>query len=80
MAEERRHPDLFSASEAATYLHLENAVTLDHLRREKLLTGFMIGKQMMYLKNDLDDCIAKLAGLPVTPRLPKMTPMRMAQS
>ncbi len=72
-----RHSNIFNAQEAAEYMHLESAATLDHLRREKVLAGYMIGKQMMYWREDLDDCAAKMFGRAVPPRMPTMTPMRM---
>jgi hypothetical protein len=72
----RKHEDIFTADEARDYLHLENIATLDHLRREKMLTGYMVGKQMMYWREDLDDCAMKMMGRTPPTRQPALKPLK----
>jgi hypothetical protein len=57
---ERLHPDVFTAEEAAAYLHLENVATLEWLREKDCLIGHIIGKAYMYHREDLDDCAGRM--------------------
>ena len=57
-----RHPDVFTADEAAAYLHLENVATLDWLVENKFLTRQKIGRGFMYHKSDLDQCAYLMFG------------------
>jgi hypothetical protein len=57
MNEPRKHPDIFTAEEAAEYLHLDRdkgEQTLKTLREKGVLTGFWLGPGLMYHRRDLD--------------------------
>ncbi len=59
----RMHPDLFLPDEAAEYLRLSSAKALDKLRREKLLVGYDgWAAYMLYHREDLDRCAARMCG------------------
>ncbi len=79
MAEMERHPDLFSADEAAAYLHLETPRQLDTLRTKFGLAAYPgVGKGFMYWRDDLNDVARRIAGrAPVS--VTGKTPMRMAK-
>lgn len=64
-ATQRKHPDIFTAEEAAEYLHLDpegGERTLETLRDKYGLVGQQIGKRLMYHKKNLDACVARLFG------------------
>jgi hypothetical protein len=69
MQEHARHPDLFTAAEAAVYLHLADNLeaaqsakdwerTLETLRADGL-RGVKMGRGFMYHREDLDAVILK---------------------
>jgi hypothetical protein len=63
MAEDRKHPDLFTAEEAAAYLRLDCIETLARLRKDFGLVGFTgINKSMVYWREDLDKCALRIVG------------------
>lgn len=59
----RRHPDLFTAEEAAAYLHLDSVEQLRNLRDNYGLQGYPgVGKGFMYWREDLDNCALRIVG------------------
>ena len=66
MIEFRKHPDLFTAQEAAEYLHLDAEAgerTLETLRQKHGLIGQQVGKALMYHRKNLDACIDRIFGV-----------------
>lgn len=57
-----RHPDVFTAEEAAVYLHLEKTATVEWLREKGMLIGHKVGMCYMYHREDLDHCAAHMLG------------------
>lgn len=74
MSEERRHPDIFTAQQAADYLQCELS-TLDTYKRRDWLTGYQHGKGVVYSRRDLDECWLRVIGEPVPMRAPKPLPL-----
>jgi len=63
MNEQRKHPDLFNAAEAAEYLHLPSERTLEIVRRDFGLRGISgVSKGFLYWRADLDDAALRMAG------------------
>jgi hypothetical protein len=64
--ENRKHPDVFTPEEAATYLHLDPDTglrTLETLREKHELVGFQVGKGFMYHRRNLDALVERLFGI-----------------
>jgi hypothetical protein len=78
MNKPRQHEDLFTAEEAAAYLHLENIATLDTFRAQGWLNGYKAGKKLIYRRDDLDDCALRIVGIEPPARLkpPKLKSLR----
>jgi hypothetical protein len=68
----RCHPDIFTSEEAAAYLRLPTEATLEWLRQNGFLDGHMIGKTLMYHREDLDACAYRMFGKAVPGRVPKV--------
>lgn len=63
MADNRRHPDIFTSDEAAEYLRLPNADALATCRSEfglQPLSG--LTKGYLYHREDLDLCVKRMFG------------------
>lgn len=61
MSETRRHPDLFTADEAAEYLHQPgNPRLMDTLREKKLVEGAKVGKELMFHRQELDAAMVNI--------------------
>lgn len=59
----RRHRDIFTAAEAATYLGLDSMRSLETLREHFGLMGHRpAGKAFLYHKSDLDACALLMFG------------------
>lgn len=76
---ERHHPDLFNASQAVAYLHLESEASLRTLREDFGLVGYQgVGKGFMYWREDLDNVALRIVGR--APLSSKQAPkLRMAR-
>jgi hypothetical protein len=60
----RRHPNIFTAAEAAAYLGLDSERSLETLRRDFHLIGHRpAGKAYLYWKAELDRVAAKMFGV-----------------
>ena len=62
MDETRKHPDLFTAEEAAAYLHLESVNSLRTMRDQFGLIGHPAGKGFVYWREDLDNTALRIVG------------------
>ena len=62
MEEKRRHPDLFTAEEAADYLRLESVNSLRTIRDQFGLVGHTAGKGYVYWREDLDNAALRIVG------------------
>jgi len=60
----RRHPDLFSEEEAATYLCLEGPRSLEWVREHFGLVNFVFGRRPVYHREDLDVAARRMTGRP----------------
>jgi hypothetical protein len=76
MSEQRKHPELLTADEAALYLRCDVA-TLDTYRRKGWLTGYQNGKSLVYYLPDLNDCALRIVGC-VPMSKPKLKELKMA--
>lgn len=59
MTEPRRHPDLFTAEEAAAYLALESDRSLETIRERFGLHPISLGKRHIYHRADLDAAVER---------------------
>jgi hypothetical protein len=68
---ERKHPDVFTAEEAAMYLHCDSERSLENIRAQFGLVGYPgFGKALRYYRDDLDAVAMKMLGRdPVTKKL-----------
>lgn len=76
--QDRRHPDVFTAEEAAEYLRLDSERSLEYLRANFGLVGYStFGKGLRYVRKDLDAVLQRMTGQP-TARIGQEK-MRMAR-
>lgn len=67
METNRKHPDLFTAEEAAEYLHLESPRGLETLRQNFGLVGYNgVNRSLLYWREDLDKCALRVVGRDLT--------------
>jgi hypothetical protein len=61
----RSHGDIFDQQEALAYLHLphDSIRTLETLRKDRLLVGCKLSKDMMYHRKHLDACVEQAFGV-----------------
>lgn len=63
MSDTRKHQDLFTPDEAATYLHLPSVESLRTLREKGLLVGHSgWTTYLIYHREDLDACALRMCG------------------
>jgi hypothetical protein len=73
MSETRKHPDVFTAEEAVEYLHLDSEQTLRTLRDRFGLVGIpFFGKELRYLRKDLDALVARASAVSSSPNAMRM--------
>lgn len=76
----RKHPDLFTPEEAATYLHLDSERGLETLREKfGLIAHAGINRSFIYWREDLDRVALRIVGRDRThERVDKNRPLRIA--
>lgn len=74
----RRHPDLFSEAEAATYLCVTES-QLETLEAEFGLKGWKVGRAKVYHRRDLDATALRMVGLTVPRELTRGQDLKMAR-
>lgn len=57
-----RHPDVFTPPEAAAYLGFQSPRSLETIRENYGLTGYRVGKEYLYHREDLDACVLRMFG------------------
>lgn len=78
MNEPRRHPDLFTASEATAYLSVSEA-QLETLTKDFGLIGHPVGRTKVFWREDLERTAYLMVGRTPPPELQRGKELRMAR-
>lgn len=75
-----RHPDLFTAEEAAVYLRLEGPRSIQRLRQEGRLEPLDMGRRNLYHRADLDAFVDSLRHRPASQGREKTPPSQRSNA